>query len=81
MGGNQNDAIQNIRGGGIRVIRPTYNGDPTGAFAGGSGNRLNGVHPDGLTFITDVDFDASRAARTSTETRPVSTTLVPRLHV
>ena len=66
FGSSQTDAVQNITGffGGIVTISQTA----TGAFAYG-GSSYSGVGRDSQPNYT-VTFDASRVARTSTETRP-----------
>lgn len=66
LGGRQEDKLQNITGG--FDINRVITGNVTGAFTGtNNGDVCDGK---GGTNYGDLRFDASRVARTSTETRP-----------
>jgi phage-related tail fiber protein len=75
LGTAQTDALQNIQGsiGNIQLVYgPTCNVDPlfsgsTQSGVGGTYSHCNGVCGQGAF---DVNFDASKVARTSSETRP-----------
>ncbi|MFU6376235.1 hypothetical protein ACM792_13705 [Metapseudomonas otitidis] len=70
-GSIQRDALQNITGylGGTRSDAPS--GAATGVFAAGSSA---GSFTGGGGQLSNVDFDASRVARTAVETRPLNVT-------
>ena len=89
MGSFQGDALQRIQG--QMQLRPDDTGSaailntPSGAFgiviAAGSTGAARMVSNASPLTQNVVSFDADRVARTSTETRPSSTALLPRLHV
>ena len=66
----QRDALQNITGGAFSYV---LSNKLSGAFAGHPGSAY--YWPEGGTLAqTGVDFDASRVARTASETRPLNVT-------
>ncbi len=65
----QGDAIRNITGGGIRVLKVSDGVTvPYGAFSGGLDN-IGGAGSGGVPLYS-VSFDASRAVPTASENRP-----------
>lgn len=67
IGSNQADALQNITG---KILRPNMRGAGTGAFLKTASNYHSEIsHSQGAENFA-LDFNASRVARTSTETRP-----------
>ncbi|MGE8614467.1 MAG: phage tail protein [Achromobacter veterisilvae] len=80
LGTMQRDALQNITGSAVsgRILFTTT----TGAFGnvGNTGNTPDaGTTNHGAT--AGINFDASRVARTSVETRPINVSYHPRIHV
>ncbi|KAG1227642.1 hypothetical protein G6F68_019576 [Rhizopus microsporus] len=89
IGSFQGDALQRIQG--QMQLRPDDTGGaailntPSGAFgiviAAGSTGAARMVSNAAPLTQNVVSFDADRVARTSTEPRPSSTAMLPRLHV
>ena len=70
FGASQQDSIQNITGTAGRFDGAFLNATSSGAFTISSQNGTIGGG--GTGSYRTIDFDASRVARTSTETRPVN---------
>ncbi|WP_426080401.1 phage tail protein [Herbaspirillum huttiense] len=87
IGSAQSDALQNITGS-FSVVGSS--GSVGGLFPGQGGvfycppnATFSNGNPDGGAGIrsTQATFDASRVARTSSETRPANTAFAPRIHL
>lgn len=71
FGSMQQDALQNITGS-IGGRNEYYGGSGTGAFAVGA--EVGGARAEGNNPVRGFTFDASRVARTASETRPANKT-------
>lgn len=80
IGARQDDALQHIMGSLTRVATSPSGSTQAGAFsADNAGAATNIAH--GSVPTWNYTFDASRVARTATETRPISTSMRPFIHV
>lgn len=82
LGSQQLDALQNITGNFADLLGGVARG-ATGAFNMTSPGGAASITGSASTFANGVsfDFNASRVARTSTETRSRNTAYVPRIHI
>ncbi|WP_454691116.1 hypothetical protein [Achromobacter aloeverae] len=80
LGSRQRDALQNITGGFVARYSSII-GTGSGALLGVAGATQDCAVMSAQNSAYQFTFDASRVARTSTETRPANAAYYPRIHV